>query len=125
MLNASSVRVSIDAWITSLPIIFQDSDGEKSDDLVVDVSNEVSIDGFQRLIAVRETKTVARRNKPLPPPFLSPGPGDSAGESGPLAAGERHRQAPPSQEGHAQQPGLGGVLRKHPIVQGQGAQSCK
>lgn len=29
--------------ITDLPIIFQDSDGEKSDDLVVDVSNEVSI----------------------------------------------------------------------------------
>lgn len=28
--------------VTMLPIILQDSDGEKSDDLVVDVSNEVS-----------------------------------------------------------------------------------
>lgn len=28
-------------WVTNLAIIFQDSDGEKSDDLVVDVSNEV------------------------------------------------------------------------------------
>lgn len=37
-----------DAWITSLPIIFQDSDGEKSDDLVVDVSNEVSADSSVR-----------------------------------------------------------------------------
>lgn len=28
--------------LTNFPIILQDSDGEKSDDLVVDVSNEVS-----------------------------------------------------------------------------------
>lgn len=28
--------------VTNYPIILQDSDGEKSDDLVVDVSNEVS-----------------------------------------------------------------------------------
>lgn len=28
-------------WLTSLAIDLQDSDGEKSDDLVVDVSNEV------------------------------------------------------------------------------------
>lgn len=28
--------------VTNFPIILQDSDGEKSDDLVVDVSNEVS-----------------------------------------------------------------------------------
>lgn len=38
-----SLKEITDAGITDLPIIFQDSDGEKSDDLVVDVSNEVSI----------------------------------------------------------------------------------
>lgn len=81
-----SIRGKKDAWITSLPIIFQDSDGEKSDDLVVDVSNEVSTDSgvhFQRLIGMRESKlshgatTLCR--------LFSPGPGDSAGEPGPLA----------------------------------------
>lgn len=58
-----------DAWITSLPIIFQDSDGEKSDDLVVDVSNEVSADSdvhFQRLVDMRRVEAVARRYNPLP-----------------------------------------------------------
>lgn len=31
-----------------IPAVFQDSDGDKSDDLVVDVSNEVSISGALR-----------------------------------------------------------------------------
>lgn len=55
----------------------------------------------------------------------SPGPRHSTGKPSALATRERHRQAPPSEEGHAQQPGVCGVLWKHPVLKGQGAQSCK
>lgn len=118
--------------------VFQDSDGDKSDDLVVDVSNEVSWGGFGLPLSLRHggslgvmppygPSSTSLKEEPvgaLPASrganafFCLAGPCHPPRQPSPLPSGERPRQSPWAEEGGCtQQPSLGGLLQQHSLLQ--------